>query len=200
MKTLHIIASPRWERSKSRMIWEYLSNKIGWEVIELDINSIELPFISGNVIANNYWFYDYDKLPETDKKIVDLQDMYISEIKWVDNIVISVPLWNFWIPAALKAYIDLITKVGVTFSMWANGYEGLVKNIKNFYIVTTKGWVYENTAWQDIEVLEKHLKQAFGFMGIAHTKTFNLEWANMKDEDTLNTEIENIKSEIDKTV
>lgn len=200
MKTLHIISSPRWERSKSRMIWEYLSSKIWWEVLELDINNLELPFVTWNVVANNYWFYDYKDLPESDKKIVDLQDKYIEQIKWVDNIVISAPLWNFWIPAVLKAYIDLITKVWATFSMWTNWYEGLVKNIKNFYIVTTKWWMYENTAWQDIEVLEKHLKQAFWFMWITHTKTFNLEWANMKDENTLNSEIENLKNEIDKSV
>ena len=84
--------------------------------------------------------------------------------------------------------------------MGANGYEGLVKNIKNFYIVTTKGGVYANTAWEDIEVLEKHLKQAFGFMGIAHTKTFNLEGANMKNPDDLEAEINQIKNDMKASV
>lgn len=200
MKTLHIVSSPRAERSKSKMIWEYLANTIWWEIITIDINSLELPFITWNVIANNYWFFDYKDLPENDKKIVDLQNKYIEQLKSVDNLIISAPLWNFWISAALKAYIDLITKVWITFSMWENWYEWLVKNIKNFYIVITKWWVYQNTAWQEVEVLEKHLKQAFWFMWIKHTKTFNLEWTNMKDELTLTTEIENIKTEIDKTV
>lgn len=193
MKTLHIIASPRGEMSKSKMLGQYLSQTIGGEIIELDVNSVEVPFLTFPVIANNYWFQKYEDLSESDKKMVDLQDTYIEQIKSVDTIIVSAPLWNFGIPAVLKAYIDLISKVGVTFSMGANGYEGLVKNIKNFYIVTTKGGVYENTAWQDIEVLERHLKQAFGFMGIAHTKTFNLEGANMKNPDDLQREIETIK-------
>lgn len=200
MKTLHIIASPRGEMSKSKMLGQYLSQTLWGEVIELDVNAVEIPYLTFPVIANNYGFQKYEDLSDADKKIVDLQNQYIEQIKSADNIVVSAPLWNFGIPAALKGYIDLVSKVGVTFSMGANGYEGLVKNIKNFYIVTTKGGVYENTAWQDIEVLEKHLKQAFGFMGIAHTKTFNLEWANMKDKDALETEITNIKNDMKASV
>lgn len=200
MKTLHIIASPRWAMSKSRMLWEFLTSKIGWEIIELDINSLNLPYISFPVIANNYGFQKYEDLSENDQKIVDLQTKLIAQIKSVDNVVVSVPLWNFGMPAVLKSYIDLISKVGETFSMGPNGYVGLINNVKNLYIVSSKGWTYAGTDWQDIEVLEKHTKQAFAFMGITNAKTFSIEWANMKDEATLASDIEKIKEEMVKNI
>ena len=39
-----------------------------------------------------------------------------KDIKSAENIIVSAPLWNFGVPAALKAYIDLIVKVNDTFT------------------------------------------------------------------------------------
>jgi FMN-dependent NADH-azoreductase len=59
----------------------------------------------------------YEDLDAKNKKIADMQSDFITELKSVDNVVISAPLWNFGIPAILKSYIDLVVKVGETFSM-----------------------------------------------------------------------------------
>lgn len=193
MKTLHIIDSPRGERSKSRHLGEFVSSKLEWEVITLDLYASEVPYITNNIIAYNYGFFDYANLSDAEKKIADVQKKYIEQLKSVDNIVVSAPLWNFGMPAILKWYIDLIVKVGETFS---SEQVGLLTNIKNFYIVTAKGWVYAGTAWESIETLEANIKQAFAYMGVNNPKIFRIEWVNAKDEATLNSEIENIKSEI----
>jgi len=191
MKTLHIIASPRWERSKSRHLGEFVSSKLEWEVITLDLYASEVPYITNNIIAYNYGFFDYENLSDAEKKIADVQKKYIEQLKSVDNLVISAPLWNFGMPAILKWYIDLVVKVGETFS---SEQVGLLTNIKNFYIVTAKGWVYAGTAWESVETLEANIKQAFAYMGVNNPKIFRIEWVNAKDEATLNSEIENIKN------
>lgn len=200
MKTLHIISSPRWARSKSRELWEFLTSKLWWEVITLDLNEVEVPYLTNDVITFNYWYMKYEDLSDKNKKVADLQRKYIDVLKSVDNVVVSAPLWNFGMPAVLKWYVDLVTKVWDTFLMNENGYEWLVKNVKNLYIVETKGWVYAWTAWQDIETLEKNIKQTFGFLWITNAKTFSIEWANRKDEATLNGDIEKLKEEIVKSV
>jgi FMN-dependent NADH-azoreductase len=50
-----------------------------------------------------------------------VSDDLVAELKAADYIVISTPLYNFNVPAILKAYIDHIVRVGVTFTM---NYEG----------------------------------------------------------------------------
>ncbi len=97
-------------------------------------------------------------------------------------------------PAILKWYIDLVVKVGETFTSSEGNMTWLLTNIKNFYIVTAKGWVYAETAWEHIETLEANIKQAFAFMGVNNPKILRVEWTNAKDEATLESEIENIKN------
>lgn len=192
MKTLHIIASPRGERSKSRNLGEFVANKLNSEIITLDLSTSEVPYITNNIIAYNYGFFDYTNLNDEEKKTADIQKKYIEQLKSVDNLVISSPLWNFWMPAILKWYIDLVVKVGETFSSEEGG---LLKNIKEFYIVTAKGWVYAGTAWESIETLEANIKQAFAYMGVENPKILRVEWVNAKDEATLHSELEHIKNE-----
>lgn len=200
MKILHIIASPRWERSKSKLLWDFTSNQLNGEVITLDLYNSEVPFISNNVITYNYGYMKYEDLNAEDKKIADLQQSYIDTIKSVDVVVVSAPLWNFGMPGILKAYIDLIAKVGETFAMTESGLVGLLSNIKKWYIVTSKWGVYKDTAWSHIETLEPNIQQAFQFLGINNVSTFALEGTNSKDEATLNAEIDNIKNEINKSL
>lgn len=196
MKTLHIIASPRGERSKSRHLGEFVANKFGGDIITLDLYASEVPYITNNIIAYNYGFFDYANLSEQEKKIADVQKKYIEQLKSVENVVVSAPLWNFGMPAILKGYIDLVVKVGETFSSENGSAKGLLTNVKNFNIVTAKWGIYAGMAWESIETLEANITQAFAYMGVTNPKIFRIEWVNAKDEATLNSEIESIKSQI----
>ena len=53
---------------------------------------------------------------------------------------IGMPVYNFGIPAALKAWVDMITRARLTFRYTENGPEGLLKG-KKAYIVLASGGV-----------------------------------------------------------
>ena len=200
MKKLHIIASPRKERSKSKIIWDYVFSKLDWEKEVLDLNSLEVPFLTEKVIAYGYWFGKYEELSESDKKIVLIQNKFIEQLQNVDEIIVSVPLWNFWMPAILKAYIDLIIKVWVTFKMWENWFEWLLTNIKKLYLVWAKWWIYKSQPWESIDMLSATVKQAFNFVWVNNIKEFWLEWVNSLGEDEINKKIEQLKQEINSSL
>lgn len=200
MKTLHIIASPRGERSKSKELGIFASEKLSWDIITLDLNQLEIPYLTNNVITYNYGFMKYEDLPETDKKIVEIQSKLIQQLKSVDNVVVSAPLWNFGMPAILKGYLDLVVKVGETFGANENGLFGMVTNVQKLIIITTKGSVYKGTAWESVETIEKNIQQAFAFMGVTQVQSFVLEGATQKDEATLNADIENLKNTIQQSL
>lgn len=196
MKKLHIIASPRKERSKSKILWDYIFSKLEWEKEILDLNSLEIPFLTEEVIALNYWFWKYEELSEKNKKIVDIQNNFIEQLKNVDEIVVSVPLWNFGMPAILKAYLDLVIKIWETFKSWNAWFEWLLTNISKIYFVWAKWGMYKWQAWESIDMLEPTIKQAFSFIWATNSKEFWLEWVNMLSEDELFTKIEELKKEI----
>src|SRR4051794_33385930 len=75
---------------------------------------------------------------------VALDDELIAEIKAADVVVLGVPMYNFGVPAALKNWIDAISRAGVTFRYSEKGPEGLLKG-KKVYVALTRGGKYRNT-------------------------------------------------------
>jgi outer membrane receptor protein involved in Fe transport len=69
---------------------------------------------SGAVFAQVDWeiFKGFRILPglrlNYDKKSVDYQNQAIADLKKADTLIISTPIWNFGIPAVLKAWFDQI--------------------------------------------------------------------------------------------
>jgi len=200
MKILHIISSPRKQRSKSQMMWEYILSKLDGEKETLNLYELNMPFLSEWVIWHNYWFVKYVELNDDDKKIVDLQTKFINQLKNCDTIVVSAPIWNFSIPAILKAYFELVIKVWDTFTKWDKWYEWLVKNIKNCYTITTAWWFYKWMKWENESKIENDIIQKLNFIWIKNISYFVLEWTNSIKEEELNIKIEELKKEIDKNI
>lgn len=195
MKILHIIASPKGERSKSIELGNYAIAKLGGEVTTTNIFTDNVPYLSESVIGLNYGYGTYEALSSTDKSIVDTQSRYINDLLGADTLVISVPMWNFGMPGALKAWFDLIIKVNTTFSMEAGAYKGLVHNIKRVIVVGARGGVYQNTAYAGYDMLEPQVRGLLGFIGITNVETYWLEGVNATP-DKLEENMNNIKAKI----
>src|SRR5438874_8458339 len=68
---------------------------------------------------------------------VALDDALIAEIQAADVVVLGVPMYNFGVPAALKNWIDAISRAGVTFRYTEQGPEGLLKG-KKVYVARSE--------------------------------------------------------------
>ena len=98
------------------------------------------------------------------KKALAISNELIGELKSADHVVLGTSMYNFSIPANLKAYIDHIVRVNVTFTP---SYEGLLKN-KKLTVILASGGVYTPGALaENYNVATSYLKQIFGFIGIA---------------------------------
>ncbi len=71
-------------------------------------------------ILNEDWiaaaFTDPSELTDAQKETLAESDTLIDEIKSADVIALCAPMYNYSMPASLKAWFDLIARVGVTFS------------------------------------------------------------------------------------
>ncbi len=90
-------------------------------------------------------------------------EAYIAQLEAADVLVITAPIYNFSVPAALKAWIDQIAKAGRTFSYVGPGQvEGLLRN-KKAYVVITAGGVKLGSEW---DFASPYLRHVLGFVGI----------------------------------
>jgi FMN-dependent NADH-azoreductase len=87
----------------------------------------------------------------------------IAELQAADHIVIGTPMYNFSTPAILKAWIDHIVRVGVTFSP---SYEGLLKGKKVTVNVASAGVYTPGSYMEGYNAETGYLKQILGFIGL----------------------------------
>ena len=140
MKIYQIDSSARKEGSTSRALAKKLLDKIKKpedEVIYRDLND-EMVFVSG--LTESGMNIDEKDQNENHKKMFELSNQLVKELKESDIIIISAPIYNYGPPATLKAWSDLVARVGETFKFKPNGRrEGLLKNKKAYLVITSGG-------------------------------------------------------------
>ncbi|MEO0937859.1 MAG: NAD(P)H-dependent oxidoreductase [Pseudomonadota bacterium] len=159
MTTLHIDASARTAGSVSRQLSQQIVDKIGGDVIRRDL-AHALPQIDEAWLGAN--FTPVDQRDAEAQGRLALSDTLIEEIKAADTIVIGVPVYNFGVPAALKAWIDLIARAGLTFRYTENGPVGLLNGKRAILAVATGG----TPVGSDIDFASGYMKHIMGFIGI----------------------------------
>jgi FMN-dependent NADH-azoreductase len=88
------------------------------------------------------------------KKAIRVSDDLIAELKAADDIVIGTPMYNFLIPAILKAYIDHVVRVGITFTM---NYEGLLTGKKATVIIASGSDFGPGTKYEKVAGIHLHI-------------------------------------------
>ena len=84
-----------------------------------------LPYVTEDWINAN--FTDPDERTESQKQTLAHSDQLMEELETADTIIIGLPIYNFGVPAAVKAWIDLIARARRTFKYTETGPEGLLK-------------------------------------------------------------------------
>ena len=172
MKIYQIDSSARKEGSTSRALAKKLLNKIkkpNDEIRYRDLND-EMVFVSG--LTESGMNIDEKDQNENHKKMFELSNQLVKELKESDIIIISAPIYNYGPPATLKAWSDLAARVGETFKFKPNGRrEGLLKN-KRAYLVITSGGTKLNSKE---DFLTPWLKFILNFFGISKIETINAD-------------------------
>ena len=104
------------------------------------------------------------------KAALKLSDDIIAEVKAADTLLITTPLYNFQVPAVLKAWIDHVVRAGITFSAGPDGYKGLIEGKKAVVIVTSAGDYAEGSPAESYDLLTPYIKHILGFIGITEVQ------------------------------
>lgn len=166
MKQLLQINSSLWgEQSRSSQLAAELVSQLseGFTAVERvnrDLSLDPIPHLSAE--AYDAFSVAPEDLSLQQRQALVLSDKLTDELRAADVIVLTAPMYNYGLPSALKAWVDHVARINVTFAYGDKGMEGLLKG-KKLYVVSTRGGKHAGTE-RDFQT--PLLQQVFGMMGI----------------------------------
>ncbi|MBS9715613.1 FMN-dependent NADH-azoreductase [Pseudohalocynthiibacter aestuariivivens] len=157
---LRIDASARTEDSVSRSLTDSIVARFGGATVITRDLSEGIPHLSETWVGAT--FTPPENRTAQQAEALSFSDELVAEIKAADIIVIGSAVYNFSLPSSLKAWIDQISRVGVTFKYGENSPEGLLKDKRVIVALASGG----TAIGSDYDHFTPYLKFVLGFLGI----------------------------------
>lgn len=192
MKTvLAINASARFERSITRTLMsqfiDELKSQLGDEVtfIERDVAAQPPSFIGQDWIEAV--FMEPQERSNAQQKLLQESDTYLCEIKSADLIVIACPMYNYGMPAYLKAWFDQVVRINETFSFDLQRGDFPLEPIlsgKTLLCLTSKGEFGFNSGESraHMNYLDGHLDVLSHYLGVQTRHAIGVEYQEFSDQ------------------
>ena len=134
------------------------------KVIERDLTKTDLPFVELPwIIATRT---EPDAQDAEQRAALAIGDSLIAELKSANEWLITTPMYNFAIPARLKAYIDHIVRADQTFSRTAESFTGLLTGKKATVIFASAGEYDPSSPLAAYDHLSPYLKMILALIGV----------------------------------
>lgn len=178
-KVLMIKAHPHTEESISISVGDYFIKKYKElnpedEIIVRDLYAEKIPPLNDKTMSA--WKHQREDQPLSaeEKQIIHEHNVWLNEFLEADKYVFVNPMYNFFLPAEMKQYMDIIAVPRKTFVYTKNGPVGLLKNKKALHIQTA-GSVYENTPLEKFDFGKNYLKLALKLFGVSDFEGLYIE-------------------------
>ncbi len=131
------------------------------------------------------------------KETLRLSDELVGEILAADHIVVATPVYNYNVPAALKAWIDHIVRKGLTLGF--DG-KGLVTGKKATVLLASGGVYTEGSPIRDRDLATQYLRLILNVIGITDVTVVAGGGAKVVDmgEQTMDGFIASVEPEIER--
>jgi FMN-dependent NADH-azoreductase len=171
---LHIDTSARFTDSASRAASAALvAEQNASHVIRRDLSETTLPFLDEGFAQGT--FTPPEARTDAQKEALAISDSLVAELQAADTIVIGVAMYNFSIPASLKAWIDQIARAGVTFAYSETGPKGLLEGKKAIITIASGG----TEIGSGMDFASDYLRFVLGFVGITDVTILNKDGAEV---------------------
>jgi FMN-dependent NADH-azoreductase len=181
---LRIDASARFEGAYSRALADTLVESLKTAVPSLSMTVRDLAllppsFVNAGWIAANTTA-DADRTDQMRSALAE-SDQLIAEVQAADTLLICCPIYNFAVPAALKAWIDQICRARMTFAYTESGPKGLLENKRAVIILTSGGTAADGP----IDFASAYLRHILGFIGITDVQFILADRLMIEGEDKI---------------
>jgi FMN-dependent NADH-azoreductase len=181
LRVLLVNSSSRIQDSVTRHLTEKLVEELrqthGISTLTVrDVAAAPLPVIDESWVMAN--FTAEENRDEQQRNVLAQSDTLVAELKDADIIILGVPIYNFSVPAALKAWIDQVARAGLTFRYTSDGPIGLLEG-KQAFVAVASGGVPIDSA---VDFTTPYLRHVLSFIGIKDVKIIAAERMNVNSE------------------
>jgi len=202
-KLLRIDSSSRVTGSQSRELGDYFETK--WkaarpdgQLIRRDLAIEPIEQIRQDTITGFYT--PADGMTEELKSATALSDKLIGEVQAADTVLITTPIYNFGVPASLKAWIDQLVRIGHTFSFDGANFGGLAEPDTAIVCAAYGASGYEEGGpFRAANFLEPYLDFLLKFLGIP-TIHFITVQATTADAVTVEAGMAQARKDVDRLI
>ena len=181
MNVLHICANPKpTEESVSKQLAAAFFGKLielrpDVDLVNTDLYDEKPPFYSYE-LYKRAWYPVFDESYEP-SKAEDMAQNYAAKqaeaFNAADVVVLTMPMWNFSVPAIMKAWMDQILCPNLTFTISAEEGVKPLHKVKSVVLLVASGSVYKED--DDRDALSRQVRHAFDFIGIDNLE---IVWAD----------------------
>lgn len=163
-KILRIDSSARYQNSDSReradILLKHMSKQHGDISVTVRDVAKGLPFVDHEWVSAKG--VPEDEMTAEQKQTLSLSYTLIEELKQSDIVLITCPIYNYNIPASLKAWLDLVILPQRTVKMTDDGFEGLLSGKRAIVLFASSG----TDIGSEIDFASPYLEYILNFIGI----------------------------------
>jgi FMN-dependent NADH-azoreductase len=163
-QVLRIDASARVKGSVTRELNDRIVDRFRAEtplrVTTRDLAAEPLPLLTEAWIGAN--FTEPTQRSDEQRATLALSDLLVAELREADVLLIGLPIYNFGVPAAFKAWVDLVARARETFAYSETGPRGLLEGKRAIVTVASGG----TAMGSEIDFATGYVKHVLGFIGI----------------------------------
>ncbi|MBO9199405.1 MULTISPECIES: FMN-dependent NADH-azoreductase [Niastella] len=157
------------------------------EIMELDLVKCPPPFITPDWIAGAF---SKAELTEQQQMALNRSDEYIRQIEAADLIIIGTPMYNYGMPAVLKAWFDQIARINKTFSFDLSRGDFPIEPVlhgKKLVLFTSSGeFDFQKGGEREaFDHLVPHIKSCAHYLGVINENDLyhiGIEYQEFKDK------------------
>ncbi|MGF6814377.1 FMN-dependent NADH-azoreductase [Paraburkholderia atlantica] len=171
MKIMHVDASAKRERSNSRALARYFLERLREERVEFDVDYLDVTLDTPPHVNEAFAIATYTAAQERTaamRATLAASDALCARLLAADALVFAMPMYNWSMPSVFKAFIDSVTRTGVTYLHAEDGHiVGQLGRHKVLFITSRGADLRAGSPYESMDALTPALTAAFGFLGVA---------------------------------
>jgi len=157
------------------------------EIIEHDVSEY-MPFPLNKIAISVYNKTMAGKALNADEqRFQEARQQWVAEFVGADKYVFVNPMYNLFVPAEIKSYLDIVMQVPDTFHYTpAGATEGLLTNKKALHLQTSGGDYHNTTGGPDLSALDMGHQYIATILHVMGVDDFTGVYAGGMDHDPAN--------------
>jgi FMN-dependent NADH-azoreductase len=170
LKLLHVDASPKQASSSSRTLSRFFVDQLRAYSPSLSVDYLDLaaeaPPAMTEIFARATYTSPEERTPQMRAELA-VSDALCARLLSADALLFAMPMHNWTMPAAFKAFVDMIVRGGLTYVATDDGrYVGTLGGRKTLFLTTRGVDLRPGTPFAAMDALTPALRAAFGFIGV----------------------------------